>query len=206
MSNNLAVDYRYESPDGDHTQTYVWKPVLRFLSEQSHRRVFDLGCGNGVFARRIKGLGFEVCGVDPSEQGIEQARKADPDIPLELGNAYEPLSERFGQFPLLVSLEVVCHLYHPRKYARCVADLLEPGGMAIISTPYHGYWKNLALAIAGRMDAHLDPLWDNGMIKFWTVNSLKVLFSEVGLECRRVERVGRVPVLAKSMVMFLQRR
>ena len=34
-----------------------------------------------------------------------------------------------------------------------VYDLLEPGGLAIISTPYHGYLKNLALAASGKLDS-----------------------------------------------------
>lgn len=67
----------------------------------------DLGCGNGAFARRLKSSGFEVEGVDPSEEGIAQARSADSGLRLELGGAYEPLEERFGTFPALTSLGVV---------------------------------------------------------------------------------------------------
>ncbi len=69
----------------------------------------------------------------------------------------------------MISLEVVEHLYFPRKFARTVYDLLEPGGTAIISTPYHGYWKNLVMALTGTMDAHFTALWDHGHIKFWSI-------------------------------------
>jgi hypothetical protein len=41
-----------------------------------------------------------------------------------------------------------------------------------IMTPCHGYFKNLLLALTGKLDAHHDPLWDHGHIKFWSVPTL----------------------------------
>jgi len=146
-----------------------------------------------------------VAGVDPSKSGIEIARKADPDLRLEVGNAYEDLAGRYGPFPAVVSLEVVEHVYYPRKFARCVNDLLEPGGRAIISTPYHGYLKNVALALTGKMDAHFTALWDHGHIKFWSVKTLTALFAEQGLVCEKVLRAGRFPTLAKSMILVFRK-
>ena len=102
-------------------------------------------------------------------------------------------------------MEVVEHVFYPRKFAVCVHELLEPGGTAIISTPYHGYWKNLALALTGKLDAHFTALWDNGHIKFWSVKTLTTLLTEAGLNVNRVVRVGRVPLFAKSMIVFAHR-
>ena len=77
--------------------------------------------------------------------------------------------------------------------------------MAIISTPYHGYWKNLALAITGKMDAHFTALWDHGHIKFWSMKTLSELLYEAGFVNIRFERVGRIPPLAKSMIAVAYR-
>lgn len=74
------------------------------------------------------------------------------------------------------------------------------GGAAILSTPYHGYWKNLAMALSGKMDAHFTALWDHGHIKFWSINTLTALLEEAGLRDLHFERVGRFPALAKSMI------
>ena len=92
----------------------------------------------------LRQIGWDVIGVDPSEEEILRAKDVDPSLSLEVGNAYDPLAARYGTFPCLVSLEVVEHVYYPRKFAKCVADLLVPGGKAIISTPYHSYLKKLA--------------------------------------------------------------
>jgi 2-polyprenyl-6-hydroxyphenyl methylase/3-demethylubiquinone-9 3-methyltransferase len=169
------------------------------------KRVFELGCGNGSVANELTRHGYVVTGVDPSDDGIAQARKAFPNLALSAGSAYDDLSGRFGTFPALISLEVVEHVYAPRDYAACVYRLLEPGGTAILTTPYHGYWKNLAIALTDRTDGHLNPLWDHGHIKFWSTKTLTKLLSEAGFREPRFERVGRIPALAKSMVAIARR-
>ncbi|HSQ49736.1 MAG TPA: hypothetical protein VLL94_00560, partial [Nitrospiraceae bacterium] len=70
----------------------------------------------------------------------------------------------------------------------------------IVSTPYHGYWKNLAMALTGRLDHHFTALWDHGHIKFWSMATLRQLLLEAGFRSITFRRVGRVPALAKSMI------
>ena len=167
---------------------------------------FDLGCGNGSVANWLSTKGFTVSGVDPSETGIAQAKEAYPNLDLRSGSAYDPLHESFGTFPFLISLEVVEHVYAPRDYAQCVYNLLTPNGYAFISTPYHGYLKNLVLAITGKMDKHFTALWDHGHIKFWSRSTLSELLNEAGLSVLRIDRVGRIPQIAKSMMAIVQKR
>lgn len=149
--------------------------------------------------------GFEVQGIDYSESGIRVAREHYPRLKLDVGSAYDDLAGKYGKFPLLLSLEVIEHLYFPRKFAQAAYDLLEDGGTAIISTPYHGYWKNLALALAGKMDAHFTALWDGGHIKFWSVETMTALLKEAGFEDIQFHRVGRIPALAKSMIVVARK-
>lgn len=194
---------------------YLW-PVVQENAQRvksrlqspgrSNPRAFDLGCGNGATAGMLSGLGFDVVGVDTSESGIALARTAYPACHFEVASAYDDLAGRFGQFSLVVSLEVVEHLYFPRKFAKAVNDLLEPAGTAIISTPYHGYLKNLALAITGKMDKHFTALWDGGHIKFFSKTTLRELLTEAGLQDIRFVRVGRIPPLAKSMIAIARKR
>ena len=138
--------------------------------------------------------------MDPSHEGIAAAKVAYPALNLEEGSAYDDLAESYGRFPVVLSLEVVEHVYAPRDYARTLFDLVEPGGTAIISTPYHGYWKNLALAVSGKLDRHFSALWDHGHIKFWSMETLTSLLNEAGFRDVRFRRVGRIPPLAKSMI------
>lgn len=140
-----------------------------------------------------------------SAEGIKQANLAFPNLRLELGSAYDDLSSKFGSIPVVISLEVVEHVYAPRQFAATLFSLVAPGGIAIISTPYHGYLKNLAMAISGKLDKHFTALWDNGHIKFWSMRTLTVLLKEAGFVDIRFHRVGRIPALAKSMIAVASR-
>ena len=199
--------YQYEWDGLGPEHLYLLPAVQRELQalQIAPKRVFDLGCGNGSVAHWFSEQGFEVHGVDPSESGVEKARESFPRLDLRLGSAYEPLAKTFGTFPLVVSLEVVEHVYAPREFAKCVHDLLEPGGHALISTPYHGYLKNLALAVTGKLDSHFTALWDHGHIKFWSPKTITQLLGEAGLVVERIHRVGRIPVLAKSMLVVVRK-
>jgi 2-polyprenyl-6-hydroxyphenyl methylase/3-demethylubiquinone-9 3-methyltransferase len=78
--------------------------------------------------------------------------------------------------------------------------LLAPGGVGLISTPYHGYLKNLAIVASGGFDRHFNPLWEGGHLKFFTEAKLRELFEETGFQRYEFHRIGRIPVLAKSML------
>ena len=174
--------------------------IIDGLAAGKPTRIFDVGAGNGSVANELCRGGHQVTGVDPSATGVAQANKAYPAIRIELGSAYDDLAQRYGRFPVVLSLEVIEHLLYPRRLARTAFDLLEPGGTLILSTPYHGYLKNVALALSGRMDAHFTALWDGGHVKFWSFRTLRALLLEAGFVSVRFHRVGRVPPLAKSMI------
>jgi len=201
--------YRFADSALNNAHGYLMPAVLRLLDKQDlpigEKRLFELGCGNGSMAHELSRYGWDVMGVDPSAEGITQARQSYPNLKLQTGSAYDDLVNQHGQFPVVLSLEVVEHVYAPRHYARTVFDLLSDGGAAIISTPYRGYWKNLALALTGRMDNHFTALWDNGHIKFWSMPTLTELLREAGFVDVHFERGGRVPALAKSMIAIARK-
>jgi 2-polyprenyl-6-hydroxyphenyl methylase/3-demethylubiquinone-9 3-methyltransferase len=180
--------------------------VLKILDAERDRRgggslpVFDVGCGNGYVPSELTRRGYLVRGIDASEDGISQAKRAYPDLDLQLGSAYDDLAARFGTFPVVISLEVVEHLYFPKKFAGQIAALLQPGGLAVITTPYNGYLKNLAIAVLGGFDRHATALWDHGHIKFWSIPTLTTLLADAGLQEIGFSRVGRTPALAKSVI------
>lgn len=106
---------------------------------------------------------------------------------------------------MVVSLEVVEHVFDPKLFARNLFALVAPGGCAVVSTPYHGYLKNLALAVTGRMDRHFTALWDGGHIKFWSIETLGRLLRDAGFKTVRFVRVGRIPPLARSMIAVAEK-
>jgi 2-polyprenyl-3-methyl-5-hydroxy-6-metoxy-1,4-benzoquinol methylase len=203
-----VADYQWSSAGPTCAHAYLWPAVRRILAESivegRTKRVFDLGCGNGATARELAAEGWEVAGVDPSQEGIDYARASGVDV--RVGSAYEDLAGEFGRWPFVLCLEVVEHVYFPHHLARTLSDLCGPGALAIVSTPYHGYWKNLALSLVpGAWDRHHHPLSDHGHIKFWSECTLGTLLLQAGFKSVRFNRLGRIPALAKSMIAVAEK-
>ena len=66
------------------------------------------------------------------------------------------------------------------RFARTFLSLIAPGGIGFLSTPYHGYFKNVALAVSGQMDRHFTALWDGGHVKFFSIKTLRASLQEAG--------------------------
>jgi 2-polyprenyl-6-hydroxyphenyl methylase/3-demethylubiquinone-9 3-methyltransferase len=204
MTENSAAKehYSYATTESVWDDQQVFAAGLRQLQQSlpKAKTIFELGCGNGLSLKRLSSLGYQMSAIEAFPSGVAMAQQNCPQARVELGRVEEDLAARFGQFDALWSMEVIEHIFSARSFAQCCWNLVKPGGCAIISTPYHGYWKNLAIAALGKFDRHVDPLWEYGHIKFYSRATLVRLFAEQGFELQAFARIGRIPVLAKSMV------
>jgi 2-polyprenyl-6-hydroxyphenyl methylase/3-demethylubiquinone-9 3-methyltransferase len=141
-------------------------------------------------------------GTDLSAQGIDLARKTFPNGRFELLAADAEVLEQLDEppFDMVISTEVVEHLYAPRKWAAGCFDALKAGGRFICTTPYHGYLKNLLISLLGRWDTHANPLWDGGHIKIWSKKTLSCLLTETGFTNIEFRGAGRIPGLWMAMI------
>jgi 2-polyprenyl-3-methyl-5-hydroxy-6-metoxy-1,4-benzoquinol methylase len=194
--------------DGDTgAHGYLQPAICERLAAAGARTVLDLGCGNGALTARIAAAGYAVIGCDYSASGIERARAALPaasffqhDVSADL-----PLAHA-GRYDAVVSAEVIEHLLLPRKLLANALAALKPGGVFVATTPYHGYLKNLVLALTNKFDDHWHPLRDYGHVKFFSRRTLTRLFEETGFEKIRYSTAGRIPQLACSMVVSGSKR
>ena len=162
------------------------------------RSICDLGCGNGHISGRLAALGYHVTGVDASASGIQIAQRAYPGV--EFVHALIDRTLNLGEFDLVISSDVIEHLYRPSDLLEAAVTQLKPGGQILLGTPYHGYLKNLILAATGKMDAHYSALHDGGHIKFFSVNTLSKLMRAHGFEDLSFTFYGRAPWLWKNMI------
>jgi 2-polyprenyl-3-methyl-5-hydroxy-6-metoxy-1,4-benzoquinol methylase len=208
-TSKTKAEYAYERSAASCAHAYLLAPVKQLVQSLGKKgTVLDLGCGNGSLSHELSKLGFEVHGIDGSESGIQIAREAFPQVQFLLGDVENDLSPdpfQAESFDVVVSTEVVEHLYHPRRLIENAFRLLRPSGHFIVSTPYHGYVKNVVLALSGKMDKHFTALWDGGHIKFWSRETLSGLLTENGFIDLRFVGTGRVPYVWKSMILIARK-
>lgn len=208
--------YTYQSydknPDPSHLPMYFPKVVKHLGQFKDVTTVLDAGCGGGDFAEGLFRQNFKVYGVDLNESGIKaaQARQIGS---FALSSVYDDLLAPFGlpSFDAIFSVETIEHLYAPRLFLSRASDALRPGGLLVITTPYWGYLKNIALALTNRTDKALTVLWDGGHIKHFSRATLTKMVEEQGFEATAFEGCGEgirahTPFLWNGMLMIFRKR
>ncbi|HVW13499.1 MAG TPA: class I SAM-dependent methyltransferase [Mucilaginibacter sp.] len=196
-------DYGFSDNAPSHTFLYLEGPLLSLLDKNSNRCILDLGCGNGHLVNYLVAHGYNAYGTDASENGIAIAKKEHPDRfflqDLSTGKLPEPLQKL--KFDTIVSTEVIEHLYDPEGFIDFCKSILPENGEIIISTPYHGYFKNLMLSVLNMWDTHMSPTWHGGHIKLWSRNTLSKLLTDKGFKVTAFKGCGRVPYFWMSMII-----
>jgi 2-polyprenyl-3-methyl-5-hydroxy-6-metoxy-1,4-benzoquinol methylase len=206
--NEHVENYGWATAEGPHSCDYIAPKILDVLAGLDAKRVLDLGAGNGHLCSELAAAGYEVVGVEYDREGVEIARQAHPEVPFyQYGVEDDPreLMALQQPFDAVVSTEVIEHLFSPHLLPIYAAGTLRNGGYLVLTTPFHGYWKNLALSLLDKWDLHHTALWHGGHIKFWSRRTLTQLVERHGFRVVHFTGVGRVPHLWKSMVLVAQR-
>ena len=197
------IESKHIGPGASCAFSYTMGGLLSFCPNiGTGTRILDIGCGNGLAAAELAKLGCTVVGIDLAEAGIRFAREACTTGRFELLPADSKVFENLGEepFDIVYSLEVIEHLYDPRGFLAGCFAATRNGGQFICSTPYHGYLKNLVIALVNGWDFHLSPGLDGGHIKFFSRKSLSPLLREAGFQNLQFRGLGRAPYLWKSMM------
>ena len=206
------VEYSWEKSE-THAHGYLIPKVLNILQNlkiSTNANILDAGCGGGNLVNTLNNLGYKnVYGFDASNSGIELAKRTFPRIADRFFNhdVYEPNlpSSVLQKYDVIISMEVIEHLYSPKTYLDNCRLWLKDNGFLIITTPYHGYLKNILIVLLNKFDSHFNPLWEGGHIKFFSKKTLSLLLDKTGFRILSFYEAGRLPFLWKSMILVGQK-
>jgi 2-polyprenyl-6-hydroxyphenyl methylase/3-demethylubiquinone-9 3-methyltransferase len=114
-------------------------------------RLLDIGCGGGLASEPLAEMGFQVTGVDASEELIEAAKahaRQAKRPPAYRCAAAETLAKEAQRFDVVLALEVIEHTADAQKFAELCVQLCEKNGLVIFST-LNRTPKAFALGIVG---------------------------------------------------------
>lgn len=142
-------------------------------------RILDVGCGRGEFCDFFVKQGFAAEGTDISQAAIRHAQQHFPGATFHACAVEDLLPTRAGVFDAVYSSEVIEHLFDVGAYLLAINHLLKPGGLFILTTPYHGLIKNISIDLL-HYAGHYDPMGQH--IRFFDTKGMKRCLSAFAFE------------------------
>lgn len=164
-----AIDYLINEEE-------TYKHVYHYLINQENcrrLRILEVGSGLGYFTYALSEDGFNILGIDLSEDAVKMSTNA-------FGSLYKSidLKKLDEQFDIIILCEVIHHLIDPIFFLKNLKSKLNKGGKIILTTPRKYIEQSSAIWLTELPPVHL----------FWfTTLSLQKLGNRVGLDFGEIE-------------------
>ncbi|HRZ25837.1 MAG TPA: class I SAM-dependent methyltransferase [Spirochaetota bacterium] len=110
------------------------KGAILWLHARERGKLLDVGCGSGIFLRRLGFLGWDTYGIEfDSSAAIHASKNMQPGR-VFIGKI-EDYNENTRSFDVITMIHVIEHLAEPVAALEKCYELLRPGGKLIVSTP-----------------------------------------------------------------------
>jgi ubiquinone/menaquinone biosynthesis C-methylase UbiE len=199
----FAHDYERHAATSAHNALYDRPATLELCGDVRDQRVFDAGCGPGLFAEAIiHGGAREVVGVDASPTMVELARERvkeratfrvhDLQLPLDWVES--------ASFDLVAMTLVIHHLDDRPAALRELHRILRPDGALVVSTHHPtGDWLRHG---GSYFDVSLiEETWNTGWnVHYWRMPLTQVAaeFTDAGFVIERLVEPRPLPEMAEQ--------
>ena len=204
--NESNKEYNWQHDKADNSFKYLYKTINLILEKKikNKNNLIDIGCGNGFLTKRISENFQNIIAIDESLSAIQQAKK---NYKGKINFIQSSLSNfnYQNQIDCITAIEVIEHTYSPDSFLKKIYELSDEKTKIIISTPYHGFIKNLALLLTGRFDDHFSPLWEHGHIKFFSKLTLTKMLLRNNFKIIDILYSGRFYPISKSMIFIVSK-
>lgn len=176
--------------DRNHREAALFmKTLTNFLKLQKNNTILDLACGKGRHAKYLYKQGFNVTGVDLSEESIQYAKQYEkPGLHFEVHDMCLPYPKQFDAvFNLFTSFGYFENEVDNLRTIKSIKEELLPNGFGVID------FLNVELAIknlvpsekkkVGDIVFHIEKYVEDGYI----IKNIR--FTDEGTEYQYVEKV-----------------
>ena len=164
--------------------------------------VLDVGAGAGAFSQRLADLGYNVTALD-----VDPSRFRSAAIPFRVLDINRGLVAGIqGHFDAACCVEVIEHVENPWALLRDIAAVLNPGGIALISTPHvTNFLSRLSFLRTGQLYSFGPESLDMGHINPVHPFEMREIIRRLGWKTLEEKAVGYLPVMDFGNGMTLRR-
>lgn len=99
----------------------------------SQLKILDIGCGSGKISKELLKKGYQVIGLDFSEEAIKKAQGQG--VVAKRANLDEGIPETSDTYDIVWAGDIVEHVFDPIGLLKESARVLKPGGTILITIP-----------------------------------------------------------------------
>lgn len=164
----------------------TYKYIYRYLNHKENcreKKILEVGSGLGYFTYALSEDGFNILGIDLSEDAVSKSASA-------FGNLYKVinLNKLYERFDIIILTEVIEHVSDPVRFLNDLKELLVKDGEILLTTPRNLTEQRRAIWLTELPPVHL----------FWfTTLSLRRLGKRIGLEFFEIE-VEQINLVVES--------
>ena len=184
-------DYCFDdSPTNPLVQTYQhWLTAVERYRPPG--RLLDVGCGTGLFLAVARRRGWQVTGVDASEDATRYARERFA-LDVQTGD-FADVAERGDRFDAVTMWDIIEHAREPVRLLAAARQTLVPGGVLGLSTPNQrsildvvaGTFYRLS---GGQVTAPLEKFYVDQHFLYFDANTLTRALGRAGFAVVEVRR------------------
>ncbi|QQG40482.1 MAG: methyltransferase domain-containing protein [Candidatus Levyibacteriota bacterium] len=119
---------------------FTYRIIISVINKylKGKKKILDIGCGAGTICLYLAGKGYDVLGIDISQNAINSCNESAKVLGLENVNFERktfPTEIPNDKFDYIICSEVIEHLEDDDFALKKIYALLKPNGIAIFSTP-----------------------------------------------------------------------
>ncbi len=186
--------HRWWDPNSEFRPLHEINPLrLKWIDRQAPlagKKVLDVGCGGGILAEAMAGLGAEVTGIDLSEKALKVARlhlhESGRSVDYQLASAEDFAAAHAGAFDVVTCMEMLEHVPEPASVVAACAKLAKPGGWAFFSTLNRNLKSYLFAIVGAEYVLKLLPRGTHDYARFSQPAELARMAREAGLDVQQL--------------------
>ena len=177
----------YISPrDVDHRSNRLNVDSWKFLQQfaRSPRSIMDIGCGNAGLLHLAREAGWEVAGMELSQQAADAIRD-DQSIDVVVSDFMQYENPERRKYDVVALRHVLEHLPDSKLAMGKIGALLKDNGLALLEFPNTGslsYKLKRVLKNRGLKNAKYSPEWRPGHVNEFCRQSFEYLLEATGFE------------------------
>lgn len=183
---------------------YKWPAIKPLIPTAPNLKILDFGCGTGDILHQVMQLNpnSRYFGIDVSSIALKKTRRRFPKAKFYQVEDGDKIPLKSSSIDFILILDVIEHIYNTQRTVKEIYRILKPGGKILVTTPYHGFIKNLIL-ISLFFEKYFDPA--GAHIRYYSKKSLISQLKDVGFSVIKFGYFGRFFPLSRAMYILAQK-